>query len=104
MSCHGRRSINRIMQTFAWQGGTQSLGWQASYNRGVSMNPVDHPHGGGEGARLVAAIGQPWGVPTKAQRSNKATDKFIMRSRHQRKSGGTVGHVLSGKARLLTAT
>lgn len=57
------------------------------HNRGVSMNPVDHPHGGGEGR---TAGGRhpvtPWGKPTKGRktRSNKATDKFIMRSRHQR--------------------
>lgn len=56
--------------------------------RGVAMNPVDHPHGGGEGRTSGGRHPvTPWGKPTKGKRtrSNKATDKFIMRSRHQRK-------------------
>lgn len=56
--------------------------------RGVAMNPVDHPHGGGEGRTSGGRHPvSPWGQPTKGKRtrSNKATDKFIMRSRHQRK-------------------
>ena len=56
--------------------------------RGVAMNPVDHPHGGGEGRTSGGRHPvSPWGKPTKGKRtrSNKATDKFIMRSRHQRK-------------------
>jgi large subunit ribosomal protein L2 len=59
------------------------------HNRGVSMNPVDHPHGGGEGRTSGGRHPvSPWGKPTKGKRtrSNKATDKFIMRSRHARKS------------------
>jgi large subunit ribosomal protein L2 len=57
--------------------------------RGVVMNPVDHPHGGGEGKS-----GQgnphpvtPWGQQTKGlkTRSNKRTQKFILRSRHSKK-------------------
>ena len=58
------------------------------HNRGVTMNPVDHPHGGGEGRTSGGRHPvSPWGKPTKGARtrSNKATDKFIMRSRHQRK-------------------
>ncbi|WEX07113.1 50S ribosomal protein L2 [Chelativorans sp. AA-79] len=58
------------------------------HNRGVAMNPVDHPHGGGEGRTSGGRHPvSPWGKPTKGRktRSNKATDKFIMRSRHQRK-------------------
>src|ERR687883_71008 len=58
------------------------------HNRGVSMNPVDHPHGGGEGRTSGGRHPvTPWGKPTKGKktRSNKATDKFIVRSRHQRK-------------------
>ncbi|MCT7375102.1 50S ribosomal protein L2 [Chelativorans salis] len=58
------------------------------HNRGVTMNPVDHPHGGGEGRTSGGRHPvSPWGKPTKGMktRSNKATDKFIMRSRHQRK-------------------
>ncbi len=56
--------------------------------RGVAMNPVDHPHGGGEGRTSGGRHPvTPWGKPTKGKRtrSNKATDKFIMRSRHLRK-------------------
>ncbi|MCV0377956.1 50S ribosomal protein L2 [Nitratireductor sp.] len=59
------------------------------HNRGVVMNPVDHPHGGGEGRTSGGRHPvSPWGKPTKGMktRSNKSTDKFIMRSRHQRKS------------------
>ncbi|PLW78509.1 50S ribosomal protein L2 [Cohaesibacter celericrescens] len=56
--------------------------------RGVVMNPVDHPHGGGEGRTSGGRHPvSPWGKPTKGKRtrSNKSTDKFIVRSRHQRK-------------------
>ncbi|MBB4001405.1 MAG: 50S ribosomal protein L2 [Aurantimonas endophytica] len=56
--------------------------------RGVAMNPVDHPHGGGEGRTSGGRHPvSPWGKPTKGKRTrqNKATDQFIMRSRHQRK-------------------
>ena len=59
------------------------------HNRGVTMNPVAHPHGGGDGRTSGGRHPvTPWGKPTKGKRtrSNKATDKFIMRSRHQRKS------------------
>jgi large subunit ribosomal protein L2 len=59
------------------------------HNRGVTMNPVDHPHGGGEGRTSGGRHPvTPWGKPTKGKktRSNKSTDKFIMRSRHARKS------------------
>ena len=56
--------------------------------RGVAMNPVDHPHGGGEGRTSGGRHPvTPWGKPTKGRktRSNKSTDKFIIRSRHERK-------------------
>jgi len=56
--------------------------------RGVVMNPVDHPHGGGEGRTSGGRHPvTPWGKPTKGKRtrSNKSTDKYIMRSRHARK-------------------
>ena len=56
--------------------------------RGVAMNPVDHPHGGGEGRSSGGRHPvTPWGVPTKGKRtrSNKSTDKYILRSRHARK-------------------
>ena len=50
--------------------------------RGVAMNPIDHPHGGGEGKTSGGRHPvTPWGVPTKGHktRTNKATDKFIIR-------------------------
>ena len=56
--------------------------------RGVAMNPIDHPHGGGEGRSSGGRHPvTPWGKPTKGKRtrSNKATDKFIVRSRHAKK-------------------
>ena len=56
--------------------------------RGVVMNPVDHPHGGGEGKTSGGRDPvSPWGVPTKGYktRSNKVTDKFIVRRRKKRK-------------------
>ncbi|GAB4145344.1 MAG: 50S ribosomal protein L2 [Sphingomonadales bacterium] len=56
--------------------------------RGVAMNPVDHPHGGGEGRTSGGRHPvTPWGKPTKGKRtrSNKATDKMILRSRHLKK-------------------
>lgn len=56
--------------------------------RGVAMNPVDHPHGGGEGRTSGGRHPvSPWGKPTKGKRtrSNPTTDKFIVRSRHMKK-------------------
>lgn len=58
--------------------------------RGVAKNPVDHPHGGGEGRTSGGRHPvTPWGKPTKGARTrhNKATDKFIIRSRHAKKKG-----------------
>ena len=58
------------------------------HNRGVTMNPVDHPHGGGEGRTSGGRHPvTPWGKPTKGKktRSNKRTDRFIVSSRHARK-------------------
>ena len=52
--------------------------------RGVAMNPVDHPHGGGEGRTSGGRHPvTPWGVPTKGHRTrnNKATDQYIVRRR-----------------------
>ncbi|PAJ72681.1 50S ribosomal protein L2 [Pseudoalteromonas sp. NBT06-2] len=52
--------------------------------RGVAMNPVDHPHGGGEGRTSGGRHPvSPWGKPTKGAktRKNKRTDKFIVRRR-----------------------
>ena len=56
--------------------------------RGVAMNPVDHPHGGGEGRTSGGRHPvTPWGKPTKGKRtrSNKSSDKYILRSRHMKK-------------------
>jgi len=56
--------------------------------RGVVMNPVDHPHGGGEGRTSGGRHPvTPWGKPTKGKRtrSNKKTDRLIIRKRHARK-------------------
>jgi large subunit ribosomal protein L2 len=61
------------------------------HNRGVTMNPIDHPHGGGEGRTSGGRHPvTPWGKPTKGKktRSNKATDRFIVSSRHVKKKKG----------------
>jgi large subunit ribosomal protein L2 len=55
-------------------------------SRGVAMNPVDHPHGGGEGRSPIGMPGPktPWGKPTlgyKTRRKKKTSSKFIMRRR-----------------------
>lgn len=58
------------------------------HNRGVAMNPIDHPHGGGEGRTSGGRNPvTPWGKPTKGKktRSNKRTDGMIVASRHMRK-------------------
>ena len=58
------------------------------HNRGVSMNPIDHPHGGGEGRTSGGRHPvTPWGKPTKGKktRNNKRTQTFIVASRHKRK-------------------
>ena len=63
-------------------------GWRPRV-RGVAMNPIDHPHGGGEGRTSGGRHPvTPWGKPTKGKktRNNKATDKYIVRSRHAKKS------------------
>jgi large subunit ribosomal protein L2 len=57
---------------------------QRPHNRGVTMNPIDHPMGGGEGRSSGGRHPcSPWGMPTKGYktRENKRTDKFIVRSR-----------------------
>ena len=56
--------------------------------RGVAMNPIDHPHGGGEGRTGEARVPvSPWGTPTKGfkTRRNKRTNSMIVTSRHKRK-------------------
>ena len=77
---HGNVNDGKAGRT-RWRGKTP-------HNRGVVMNPVDHPHGGGEGRTSGGRHPvSPWGKPTKGKRtrSNKSTDKFIMRSRHLKK-------------------
>jgi large subunit ribosomal protein L2 len=65
--------------------GRQRWKGRRPHNRGITMNPVDHPHGG----RTKGGIHwvTPWGFPTKGKKSrkNKRTDKFIVASRHERK-------------------
>ena len=76
-------------QTFAKAGRTRWMG-KRPLTRGVAKNPVDHPHGGGEGRTSGGRHPvTPWGKPTKGARTrhNKATDKFIIRSRHAKKKG-----------------
>ncbi|MEQ8249435.1 MAG: 50S ribosomal protein L2 [Alphaproteobacteria bacterium] len=56
--------------------------------RGVAMNPIDHPHGGGEGRTSGGRHPvTPWGKPTKGAktRNNKSTDRFIVRRRRKKK-------------------
>jgi large subunit ribosomal protein L2 len=73
--------------TIAKAGRNRWLG-KRPHVRGVVMNPVDHPHGGGEGRTSGGRHPvTPWGKPTKGKktRRNKSTSKFIVRSRHQKK-------------------
>ena len=73
--------------TLAKAGRSRWLGRRPTV-RGVAMNPVDHPHGGGEGRTSGGRHPvTPWGKPTKGKktRQNKATDKYILRSRHKKK-------------------
>ncbi len=74
-------------QNFGKAGRTR---WQGRrpLTRGVAKNPVDHPHGGGEGRTSGGRHPvTPWGKPTKGARTrnNKQTDKLIIRSRHAKK-------------------
>ena len=73
------------MNTTIGKAGRQRWRGRLPHNRGITMNPVDHPHGGrtkGGGPWTT-----PWGFPTKGKktRKNKRTTKFIMVSRHDRK-------------------
>ncbi|WOH36954.1 50S ribosomal protein L2 [Thalassotalea fonticola] len=73
---HMLRSLGKAGAT-RWRGVRPTV-------RGVAMNPVDHPHGGGEGKTSGGRHPvSPWGVPTKGYktRKNKRTDKFIVRRR-----------------------
>ncbi len=73
---HNLRSIGKA-GAVRWRGVRPTV-------RGVAMNPVDHPHGGGEGRTSGGRHPvTPWGVPTKGRktRKNKRTDKMIVRRR-----------------------
>ena len=77
---HGNINDGKAGRT-VWRG-------KRPHNRGVVMNPVDHPHGGGEGRTSGGRHPvTPWGKPTKGARTrhNKSTDKMIIRSRHAKK-------------------
>jgi large subunit ribosomal protein L2 len=76
---HGLRSLGKAGAT-RWRGKRPTV-------RGVAMNPVDHPHGGGEGRTSGGRHPvSPWGTPTKGYRtrSNKRTDSMIVRRRHKK--------------------
>lgn len=76
---HENRSIGKAGRS-RWLGRRPAV-------RGVAMNPVDHPHGGGEGRTSGGRHPvTPWGVPTKGYktRKNKRTDKFIIKRRKSR--------------------
>jgi large subunit ribosomal protein L2 len=77
---HANVSVGKAGRT-RWKGVRPTV-------RGVAMNPIDHPHGGGEGRSSGGRHPvTPWGVPTKGHktRNNPRTDKFIVRRRRKRK-------------------
>lgn len=79
---NGEHSLRKLGKAGAtrWRGVRPTV-------RGVVMNPVDHPHGGGEGRTSGGRHPvSPWGTPTKGYktRSNKRTDKFIVRDRRRK--------------------
>ena len=79
---------DHMNQTLGKAGRVRHMGFRP-HVRGVAMNPVDHPHGGGEGKTSGGRHPvTPWGKPTKGRKTrvNKATDKFIIRSRHVKKA------------------
>ncbi len=76
---HGLRSLGKAGAT-RWRGVRPTV-------RGVSMNPVDHPHGGGEGRTSGGRHPvSPWGTPAKGfrTRKNKRTDNMIVRRRNRK--------------------
>ncbi len=76
---HANVSIGKAGRT-RWMG-------KRPHVRGVAMNPVDHPHGGGEGKTSGGRHPvTPWGIPTKGHktRHNPRTDRFIVRRRGQK--------------------
>jgi len=78
---------DNMNQKFGKAGRTRWMGFRP-HNRGVVMNPVDHPHGGGEGRTSGGRHPvTPWGKPTKGAktRTNKRTDSLIIRRRNKGK-------------------
>ena len=80
---HGEHNLRKLGKAGAkrWRGVRPTV-------RGVAMNPVDHPHGGGEGRTAGGRHPvSPWGTPTKGAktRKNKRTDNMIVRRRRKRK-------------------
>ena len=76
-------NIDHKNVSFGKAGRTRWLG-KRPHNRGVSMNPIDHPHGGGEGKTSGGRHPvTPWGKPTKGAktRKNKRTQQFIVKRR-----------------------
>jgi|SRR5215831_5454679 len=74
-------------QSYGKAGRTRWLG-KRPHNRGVSMNPVDHPHGGGEGRTSGGRHPvTPWGQPTRGfkTRNNKRTDKWIVNRKSKKR-------------------
>ncbi|MXP56549.1 50S ribosomal protein L2 [Pantoea sp. Mhis] len=71
-----------MLRVFGKAGATRWRGIRPTV-RGTAMNPVDHPHGGGEGRNFGKHPVTPWGLQTKGKktRNNKRTDKFIIRHR-----------------------
>jgi large subunit ribosomal protein L2 len=69
-------------------GRNRHLGWRP-HVRGVAMNPVDHPHGGGEGRSKGNHPQSPWGMPTKGYktRGKKRSDNYIVSRRPRGKRG-----------------
>ena len=81
-------NVDHASVSFGKAGRSRWVG-QRPKNRGVSMNPVDHPHGGGEGRSSGGRHPvTPWGKPTRGfkTRTNKRSDKYIMVRRGQKKS------------------
>jgi large subunit ribosomal protein L2 len=79
---------DHMNQNLGKAGRKRHMGWRP-HVRGVAMNPIDHPHGGGEGRTSGGRTPvTPWGKDTKGTRTrkNKATDKFIIRGRHVKKA------------------
>lgn len=71
--------------SFGKAGRTRWLGWRPT-TRGIAKNPVDHPHGGGEGRSKGNHPMTPWGKPTKGYKTRKNTvsDKYIVKRRKAR--------------------